>query len=421
MLCFFWAKPALAQIALRIGDKLPETFLKNIMSPTQHEFKTTDYEGKLLILSFWSTNCRASTEFLSETAKLEKSFDGNLKIISVGKGSLDRMKAIALERGLSNQTLISEDLTLNKIFPHYLYPHMVWIGRDQRILGITSSEDVNVNVISRIMEGKPYVFSSPKSDNMQYNSREPLFSVSSAAHTSSLYYSVLSGYSEGVPGGMSIRKDSSVVQMKAINQGELNLFFLALKLPGYRWPMNRIAYQNAVPPMTIDRTIAIDKGANKYCYELSLPASLGDRIHNFMLDDLEKLFGRSARVENRISTCYVLRTIPGKVKLETGGALASSNLKKNGQDKKAMVNSTLNVLTDYIADLAGGLPVLDETNFSGRADISFRGDINSVAGLNAELAKYGLMIEQADRPIDILVFYSTDNQHSSRSHLINHN
>ncbi len=419
-LCLFLAKPVLSQTALKAGDKLPEMALLNIMNPATAGLKTSDFKGKLLILSFWSTNCRASTELLSETAKLEQSFSGDLKIISVGKGTQQRMRGIALERGLSAQTLISEDTLLNTLFPHYLYPQIVWVGPDQTILGITTSEDLNANTIQKILDGKPYAFTSPKSDRMDYDPDKPLFSISNAANTGSLYYSVLSAYSEGLPGGTSIRKDSTTVRINAVNQNRLSLYFLALRLPRYTWPLNRIAYENVSPEKFRTGAHPEERRTKEYCYELSLPEFFADRIHAFMLEDLEKLFGASARVENRMTPVYVLSTIPGKLKLQSSGAKSANNFNKMVPEKKFMINSTLYTLTEYIESISGDLPVIDETNFAGRADLKLSARIHDISSLNMDLAQYGLKIDRVERPIDILVFYPAE-EDPKHSQLINQN
>lgn len=416
-LCLFLGKTAMAQGTLKAGDKMPELAITNIMNPATAGLKTSDYKGKLLILSFWSTNCRASIALLSETAKLEQSFSGELKIISVGKGDPERMKEIALERGLSKQTFISEDTLINTLFPHYLYPQMVWIGPDQKILGITTAEDVNLNTIKKILRGKPYVFTSPKADRMDYDAKKPLFSISNAANTGSLYYSILSAYSEGLPGGMSIRKDSSTKRINAINQGRLNLFFIALKLPQYSWPLNRIAYENVNMERFIIGAGPEERRKKEYCYELSLPEFFSEEIHAFMLKDLERLFRASARFEDRMTPCYVLTTIPEKLKLVTGGAKAANNFRKTTPEKKFMVNSTLYVLTQYVESISGGMPVFDETSFSGKADLTFSEGIKDISSLNAGLAQYGLKIERTERPVAILVFQSTDKETPKRTQL----
>lgn len=422
VLCFFLAAPAIAQFtALKVGDKMPGMSINNILTPAKAANKISDFKGKLLILNFWSTDCRASKDLLTTMAELEQNHSGKLKVISVGKGDPEDMKKIVLERGLSNRTFISEDSLLNTLFPHYLYPQLVWIGQDQKILGITTAADANTTTINKILGAEAYTFSSPKSDRMDYNSEKPLFSLVNSVNSNSLYHSVLSSYADGLPGGMGIQKDSNTVRIYAINQGRLNLYFLALKLPRYTWPMNRIAYQNVNIEKFRVGLRPEERRGKQYCYELSLPKFFDDRIYSYMLEDLERLFGTGARLEKRMSPCYILSPVPGKLKLQTSGAKAGNNFKKAGPEKKFMVNSTLYVLTEYLESISGGLPVINETNFSGRADIKLNANSPDILSLNTALAQYGLKIGKGERAIDILVLYSTDHENPKRSQPLKQN
>ncbi len=422
VLCVFCSGLAEAQNSSRkAGDRMPDLAINNLLDPQARQM-ISDFKGKLTLLYFWSTNCRASTDLLSEMAQLEKSYAGKLKVISIGKGDIPAIKKIVTERGLSSRTFIPEDSLLTSLFPHYMYPEIVWVSPDQKILGITAAQDLDKSTIDKVLNGQPYEFISPKSDRMDYDSEKPLFTISNAANTGSLYYSILSPYAEGLPGGMSIRKDSSTVRINAINQGRLNLFFMALRLPQYSWPLKRIAYEN----VTVDRFVIADnpeeRRTKEYCYELSLPEFFSDEIHAFMLKDLENLFRASARIEKRLTPCYVLSAIPSKLNLATvGTAKPVNNFKKATPENKFMVNSTLYVLAQYIESLPGGLPVIDETGFSGRTDLAFNEQIRDLDSLNDALTPYGLKIERAERQIDILVFKSADARYVKPTQFINKN
>ncbi|MEJ7693217.1 DUF3738 domain-containing protein [Daejeonella sp.] len=422
VLCVLCSRLTEAQNTPRkAGDRMPDLAINNLLD-LQARQKISDFKGKLTLLYFWSTNCRASTDLLSEVAQLEKSYAGKLKVISIGKGDIPAIKKIVEERGLSSRTFIPEDSVLTSLFPHYMYPEIVWVGPDQKILGITASQDLNKSTIDKVLNGQPYVFISPKSDRMDYDADKPLFTISNTANTGSLYYSILSPYAEGLPGGMSIRKDSSSVRINAINQGRLNLFFMALKLPQYSWPLNRIAYENVTVERFVIGTNSAERRTKEYCYELSLPEFFSDEIHAFMLKDLENLFRASARIEKRSTSCYVLSAIPGKLNLATvGAAKPANNFKKATAEHKFMLNSTLYVLAQYIESLPGGLPVIDETGFSGKTDLAFSEQIRDVSSLNNALFPYGLKIERAERPMDILVFKSTDARSVKPTQLTNKN
>lgn len=420
-LCLFWTTSARAQpTALKAGDRIPDINLYNMFGSPKAEQKISDFKGKLTLLYFWSANCRSSTELLTDMARLEQDNAGKLKVISIGKGEHAALKKEGVERGLTKQTFIPEDSLWSAMFPHYLYPEIVWIGPDQTILGITTREDVNPGTISKILNGEPYSFSSPKADLMGFDSRKPLFSPTDGYSMKPLVHSVLSSYGDGLPAGMGIGTTGGQIRIHAINQSRLALYFLALKLPGYAWPLNRIIYQSVDPGKFRIPRSQEDRRERSYCYELILPEFFKDRANAYMLADLERLFGITADVEKREVPAYVLSVIPGRLKLKSADDKSSNNFSKREEDRKFMTNSTLFVLCNYLEGVSGS-PVLDETGFSGRADISLSGDPNDILTYNSSLAKYGLTLTKAERSVDILVFSSAPQIVENRSQALNRN
>lgn len=51
---------------IKIGQKCPEVFLKNIINYDRNEIRLSDFRGKLVILDFWSTSCSACIQAFSK-------------------------------------------------------------------------------------------------------------------------------------------------------------------------------------------------------------------------------------------------------------------------------------------------------------------------------------------------------------------
>ncbi len=408
-LCLFLSSAARAQTAaLKIGDQVPDITINNIINYKSSSAKLSDFKGKLLILDFWSTDCHASIELLAELARLQQAFPDKLKIITVGKGEKDEVKRITSPKGLSALSLIASDSLLNSLFPHYLFPQLVWINPELKVLGITTAYDANEATIQKILDGEQVVFKDPKADRMDYNPDKPLFSNSDGGESQDLYHSVLKAYTNGLPGELGIRKDSSRIRIYAANQGRLSLYFMALNLPMYSWPLNRIIYQNVASDKFRISNRAEEKQEKAYCYELDLPLFFEDRARAIMLQDLQRLFGTGARIEKRNTLCYVLSTTPGKLKLQSSGSETENNFQSAITVGKFMNNSPLFSLLDYLEQIPGSLPVIDETGFTGRIDLQLNNNLQDIPALNYALLKYGLQLQRAERAIDMLVLYSMD-------------
>ncbi len=183
---------------------------------------------------------------------------------------------------------------------------------------------------------------------------------------------------------------------------------MALNLPMYSWPLNRIIYQNVASDKFRISNWAEEKQEKAYCYELSLPLFFEDRARAIMLQDLQRLFGTGARIEKRNILCYVLSTIPGKLKLQSSGSKTENNFQSAIIVGKFMNNSPLFSLLDYLEQIPGSLPVIDETGFTGRIDLQLNNNLQDIPALNYALLKYGLQLQRAERAIDMLVLYSMD-------------
>jgi thiol-disulfide isomerase/thioredoxin len=393
---------------LMIGGQMPDLTLQNLVNYPAASAKISDFKGKLLILYSWSTTCRASVELLAQMAKLQAAFPGKLQIIAVGKEDLPTVKKIAADKKLTGLTFAPPDPRLLQLFPHELVPQLGWIGPDGKLLGVTTEYDATEGTIGKILNGQPYSFKDPKADQVDFDSDKPLFLNGNGKGDDYLYRSVLLKYSNGLPGGMGIKKDSSALRIYAINQGRLPLYFMALQLPGYNWPHNRILYEAVDPTKFCIRNPVEDKWEKSYCYELSLPLFFEDRARAIMLQDLQRLFGVTGRVEKRMTACYVLKALPWKLKLGTKGGPAGNNFHEAGSGERWMRNSTLYELTAHLQEKEGSLPVVDETAYLGKADLKLAANLDDLAALNNALARYGLVLERTERLLDMLVFTAID-------------
>mgnify|MGYP003576231570 FL=1 len=145
--------------ALRVGDKLPETFWQQehtIYANGQTSKHTLEkYKGKLLILDFWATWCSSCIKKMPYLDSLQRAYPDHLKILLVNSRKSDRDNTtvkLAFDeyaKGLVLSSVIN-DTHLGQLFPHRLLPHYVWIGANGQIISFSNSDFVNRATISKL-------------------------------------------------------------------------------------------------------------------------------------------------------------------------------------------------------------------------------------------------------------------------------
>lgn len=164
VLCLNFKAAAQAPIkALRVGDKLPESFWRqehSICTNGKLSKQTlTLHREKLLILDFWATWCGSCIKKFPLLDRLQRHHVKDVAIVLVNNQSeqeqarvLEKLKPFVL-------TSIVLDSTLVHNFPHGMVPHYVWIHHD-RLFAITDSSLLNaqslIAVLKRYREMQAY-------------------------------------------------------------------------------------------------------------------------------------------------------------------------------------------------------------------------------------------------------------------------
>src|SRR5687767_6420262 len=130
---------------LKIGDAVPDLQF-TMLSPNGKKsiVKLSDYKGKLVILDFWATWCKACIRALPKMDSLQKKFDQELEVLMVNTTATsdDEKKLNAFyEKWVKKfpkfqlSTTIKDSVS-RPYFPHTGVPHYVWIGSDGKIKAI---------------------------------------------------------------------------------------------------------------------------------------------------------------------------------------------------------------------------------------------------------------------------------------------
>jgi thiol-disulfide isomerase/thioredoxin len=141
---------------LKVGQQVPNVVVGNLLGFGQNEVQFSDLKGKVVLIDFWSIYCGSCIGNMPHLQSLRDAFKDSLVVLPVNAESKEK-----IEKLWSNNPNLKKlpiyttygDQVLGKLFPHALFPHLVWIDRTGKYLGASSVEYANVEVVRNIYDG----------------------------------------------------------------------------------------------------------------------------------------------------------------------------------------------------------------------------------------------------------------------------
>lgn len=424
LLCLYLSLsgPHLKAQELKVGDTLPADLwnlpLNVIRHPSGKETITlNEYKGKLIILDFWATWCTPCVAMLPRMDSLQKELAGQVQIIPLTYQSrkevtefMDKYtrrtgREIALPK-------VIEEKGLHRAFPHTAIPHYAWIGADGHVKAVTGHEEISAEKIKAMLSNDKTVLNT-KTDpkRIAYNSVRPFLVNGNGSDGGNLVYqSVLTGYTEGLKGGFSIRLDS-------MGNGKLSLFNVPLHwyyMKAYGadsvwFGLSRIELNMKEPRRVSysDTCGSLEEWRHKYahCYQLVLPKTSRLGLFNALREDLGRMFPDiEAGIEPRRKLCWVLSRLPGQeIPLAYEGVPVSSMEPVGYTLQNARLKGLVSDMNMFVLQRSP-IPLIDETGITDRVTMQINARLDDMISVSKELEKYGLQITQEYRDINVLVF-----------------
>ena len=398
---------------LKIGDHLPDIEFNKMINYRTRTLKLSEFKGKWVILDFWATTCVPCIKKFPKMDSLQKQFKGQLQVILVNsKSTRDNEKKILAS--FQRQERINgikiklpcavEDTIADILFPHKMVPHYAWIDGKGILRHVTESEFVTAENIQAGLAGKNLRLPEKK-DFIEFDFGKPLFIDNNGGNGENIIYrSVLTGYTEGLPGALGVNCDAigQCTKIYATNVSILSLYRHAFpQLRGY--PKNRILLNVENPSKyDYDYNTTSWKYENTYCYELIVPATTREKLNKLMQKDLENYFGLNLSIEKYKVKCLILKSNSDTSKAHTKEGSPENNLEENSILGKQIINQPISTLINLINNLIS-LPVLDESNFLGKVDIKLPNDLTDIKKLRESLKQYGFDLVEEDREIEMAV------------------
>lgn len=417
-LCLFLSSVADAQTqALKVGDRVPDVTINNILNYKSQSAKLSDFKGKLLVLDFWASWCSPCIAMIPKMDSLQKQFEGSVQFLPVTYQTareVEAFRARLKKKGTGKSALpeVVQDKTLHDLFPHTVLPHYVWIDGGGIVQAITGFEVVNETNINKFLRGSATILATKKDTSISYD-REKLLLVGNNGGDGSklLFHSLLSSYTPGLSGGYSIRAGSEYTgkRITARNQSLSSLYRLAFGASGFYAGKNRLLLE-VKDPLPLESMLAgtayrqwMEQG-NAFCYEIQVPPTMSALANTMMQADLDRLFPRyEANIEKRVRDCLVLIRTSDETKIASSGGLVQGRFDPFGFTLK---NNFLGVLIDQLNVMylqKSPLPVIDGTGLTARIDLAITAPMGNIVAMNQELEKYHLKFVEQEREIDMII------------------
>jgi hypothetical protein len=424
------AIPQSRALPIKIGQRVPDVALSNMINYRTTEAKLSDFKGKLLILDFFDVGCGSCIAAFPEMEELQRRFGQKIQILLVTAdsrlfvGKLIKQSPIAKETRLPFVTGNSK--LYSQLFRHTSDPYHVWISESGIVKAITSGYNTTAENISNYFSNSGFLLpvrnDCPDWDDQDYkslmqegNGRQLKYLQSS---------SVLMRYIPCIRVSMSgFATDSATAKpigLKIINCDMLGLYKYAYNgtIQGFEtYSDDRIILNVRNPDRYLypkdESEMDTWKPNNFFCYELRIPSaiswtfpidSVAGKLREMMRQDLDRYFFKASQQKVTRRCWVIVRTNVGE-KLKGSGGKSIFEHTKNGY---VVRNMSIDNIMGQIQIQNRGIntpPLINETDYTNSEEIDM--DINcaltDIPQLCKELAKYGLNIIEADRQIDVLI------------------
>jgi thiol-disulfide isomerase/thioredoxin len=398
-----------AQEPLSIGDTVPNTLYEEIYQQAGFSKTSNDFETRLLVLDFWATWCTSCLHGLPRADSMQAQFGSQVNIVLVNSRSTrdyaSKVQAFfkkweeRTNRKLGLMSIV-EDTLMEKLFPHQLIPHYVWINKG-KVLAFTSSDALTAININTVLEGGTPGFVMKK----EQSTDRPIFSNADLPKDKLLTYSVfIKGWFDGLPSGSRLReKENIICGMAFTNTSLLSMYKKLARDMNQNLTDKQVIVEGApeliLPDSSQDREAWYRKHA--YSLELIVPVEQASHLLERMLDALNSYSGYRGQFEQKKRLCLVLVRFGQRSATSKGGETENHLWDKS---ERYLRNGNISLLVEYLNSLSGIKSyVLNETGYKRNIDLKLAREVFDLDSANKALQPYGMKLIKAERWMKVFV------------------
>jgi uncharacterized protein (TIGR03435 family) len=152
------------------------------------------------------------------------------------------------------------------------------------------------------------------------------------------------------------------------------------------------------------------KFENLYSYQLLTPPETSrDEVTHMMQEDLRRFFKLKGEMSKRTMKCLVLKADDTTL-IQSKGGVSETTVWNYGIEIKNDDFTRLWIELQHSMYYYFPYPIIDETNFHGKADIDLEVDVEDHDKLDQALSKYKMHFQLEDREVDVLIISEVDKE-----------
>lgn len=421
---------------LKKGDIIPDITVKYQLGDETKTFRFHKNKRKLVIIDFWIISCSSCIFQMPHMAELQKEFGEEVEILVVTKekreavqnmiARMKRSKRFDIYNAFRNVKLVTEDSMLTRLFEHPGYPSHIWLKDGLRFAALTFSNSTTSDNITAFMENR-YV----KLDEMDLRTIDKENPItwfdSSLGFPEKLqsYSAFFSRVEHSTGGNRSIyaKKDPATGNVKRLNILNATIGDL-YKVAYFRYQRSNILVSDSKLFLeTNDKTRFVQPTAdsmyfewvnkNLYSYVVELSDWDPEMIYKKMIGDLDLFFKLKSEIGKRMVRCFVLREKDSTVKRlvtkynEPHCDIVATDTGVQLVLYKSSVAELYNFVLEFCLFKDSSVPVINETFSTHEIDVvipwSFEHKSLSLDLVKKGLARYGLVLEEEQRLMDVII------------------
>ncbi|MFI5162359.1 MAG: TlpA family protein disulfide reductase [Sphingobacteriales bacterium] len=395
---------------LKVGDRIPDITVHNIINYRAKSLKLSDFKGKLIILDFWGSWCSSCLKRFPLSDSLQREFNNNLQFLLVNsartndrepqiRNILKKFSSPGSEFGLPCAIY---DTQLDRLFPHISFPHYVWIDGNGMVISINGSDELSrENIVNYFKFHK-----TPEYQKTDFDHDRPLYTVKELPLDHLEQYSIfLKGNIEGIGNG-GMREINGVPRGIILHNRSLLQMYRTI-LPRLRPGLDEtriileVSDSSKLSYMATKLTPHDWKRYNLYSYEIVVPAARVTHLYDDVLVDLNRYSAFNATIEKRRMFCWILEKMAGQDTLNSKGGGFLNALDDPAHPQ--LINGSVTILCNYLKKLGGKAIILDRTRYTANIDLRFSGPVRDMESIRQQLKRYGLVLYSGYQDIDMLV------------------
>lgn len=380
-------------VTLKVGDSFPSIPVSNIMNAPVKSIDLADNrDKKLYVLNFWGTWCSPCIPEMDELAKLQKANASKVQILAISDDSPQKLKTYLKNKPTTVWLATDTNYLFYNLFNLSSVSHSAIVDAERNIVALVKTHSVTQSLIDTLLAGGK-VYSDAILKEKPANTSDDIFAVDTTIANSF----TVRGYMTGQQSmGRTYRGTSPYAgrRLSYVNTGLTTIYKSAYNIVS----QNQVVYETDEKKMN-----DYQNKQSLYCIDLLVSSEESDSLYTIFQKKLNAILPVKARIEYKTIPVYVLTN--RSFNLASSSQSFTYSFSGNGYDGSAV--RVEDFANDYLSNELD-LPVVDETNLTGRYDIKTTMEMRTRDNVFKSIEALGLRIEKAERKIKILVLYDAE-------------